>query len=91
MIGVLPFSFIATQLVSSYVESIILEKRCVWTILLTLSVCIIVKLKAEQKKTARRGRIVRRPARIVPVDGRLDPGLGQGLFLPPGAAEPRRL
>ena len=91
MIAVLPFSFIATQLVSSYVESIILEKRCVWTIFLTLSVCIIVKLRAAQKKPVRSGRIVRDALRRSPVAGRLDPGLGQGLFLPPGTAEPRRL
>jgi len=91
MIGVLPFSLIATLLVASYVESIILEKRCVWTILLTLSVCIMVKLKAAQQKTVRRGRIVHRPVRIVPADGRPGLGLGQGIYLPPGAAEPQRL
>jgi O-antigen ligase len=91
MIGVLPFSFIATLLVSSYAESIILEMRGIWTILLTMSVCIIVKLRAAQKKPVRPGRIVRDAVRLSPVAGRLDPGLGQGLFLPPGTAEPRRL
>jgi O-antigen ligase len=91
MIGVLPFSYIATLLVSSYAESIILEMRGIWTILLTMSVCIIVKLKAAQKKAVRPGRIVRDAVRLSPVAGRLDPGLGQGLFLPSGTAEPRRL
>jgi O-antigen ligase len=91
MIGVLPFSYIATIMVSSYAESVILERRGIWTILLTMSVCIIVKLKAAQKKAVRPGRIVRDAVRLSPVAGRLDPGLGQGLFLPPGTAEPRRL
>jgi O-antigen ligase len=50
--AVFPFSLTATLLVSSYAESIILEYRGMWTMLLTVAVCLHVSLIAAQRETA---------------------------------------
>lgn len=40
-----PFAFIATLLFSSYAESILLNNRGMWTLLLTIAVCIYVQVR----------------------------------------------
>lgn len=65
-IAVFPVSLVATLLVSSYAESIILEHRGMWTLLLALAVGLHVSLIAAQREEAG-------PNHVEVGSGRLDP------------------
>jgi O-antigen ligase len=56
-IAVFPISLIATLLVSSYAESIILEYRGMWTLLLAVAVSMHVSLIAAQREEAGIGQV----------------------------------
>lgn len=48
-LGVFPFSFFVTMLFVSYAESVVLDSRGVWTVLLSIAVCLNIRLLDLQR------------------------------------------